>query len=361
MPRVNGVMQLPPGSYGEPNTTIKSAPYNAVLDDFVNDANNARPIPAGGTGATSASGARTALGLAIGTNVQAYDALLQAISALTTSADKLIYTTGVDTVALATLSSFGRTLIDDADAAAARTTLGAQASSAALTSIAGLTTAADRLPYTTASNTYAVTTLTAFGRTLIDDADAATARATLGLTIGTNVQAYDAALQAISGLAVTDGGFIVGTGTTFAIETGATARASLGLVIGTNVQAYDAALQAISGLATTDGGFIVGNGSAFVLESGATARASLGLGGLSTLDLSDLVYSGSSSTNISFPIGTTIAVFTDSTLYNLGATVTIRLGSAADFYSLGSGTVVSGTWRCRGTISGERQFFQRVS
>lgn len=34
--------------------------------------------------------------------------------------------------------------------------------------------------------------ISAFGATLVDDADAATARATLGLVIGTNVQAYDA-------------------------------------------------------------------------------------------------------------------------------------------------------------------------
>jgi len=40
----------------------------------------------------------------------------------------------------------------------------------------------------------------------------------------------------------------------------------------------DAQLQDVAGLATTDGGFIVGNGSNFVLESGSTARDSLGLG-----------------------------------------------------------------------------------
>ena len=46
--------------------------------------------------------------------------------------------------------------------------------------------------------------------------------------------------------------------------------------VGVNVQAYDAGLADIAGLAVTDSNFIVGNGSNWVVESGATARASLG-------------------------------------------------------------------------------------
>lgn len=49
---------------------------------------------------------------------------LALIQALTLAADKLIYATAVDAVALATLTAFARTLIDDADAAAMRSTLG---------------------------------------------------------------------------------------------------------------------------------------------------------------------------------------------------------------------------------------------
>jgi hypothetical protein len=46
----------------------------------------------------------------------------------------------------------------------------------------------------------------------------------------------------------------------------------------------DAQLQDVAGLAVTNGGFIVGDGSNFVLETGATARTSLGLGSSATAD-----------------------------------------------------------------------------
>lgn len=63
---------------------------------------------------------------------------------------------------------------------------------AGLTSIAGLTTAANKMLYTTAADVYAVADLTAAGRAILDDADAAAQRVTLGLEIGVDVQGYDA-------------------------------------------------------------------------------------------------------------------------------------------------------------------------
>lgn len=56
-----------------------------------------------------------------------------------------------------------------------------QAVAVPLTAISAVTPAADRVPYFTGASTAAVAPLTAFGRTLIDDVDAATARTTLGL------------------------------------------------------------------------------------------------------------------------------------------------------------------------------------
>lgn len=145
---------------------------------------------------------------------QASSALLTALAGLTTAADQLIYATAANTFSTAALTSFGRSVIACTNVAAIFTLLGLgtaatkatgdfaaavhthaisdvtnltttlagkQASSALLTAIAGITSAADQLVYNTGTNTVSTTTLTSFARSLLDDADAATMRSTLAL------------------------------------------------------------------------------------------------------------------------------------------------------------------------------------
>ena len=222
-----------------------------------------------------------------------------------------------------------------------------QTQNAILTDLAGLTQATDKLPYFDSGTTAATTTLTSFGRSLIDDADAATARATLGvdsagtdnstpvtlasvasnylslsgqqITAGTvpislggtgattaanarTALGVDAAgtdnstpvtlasvasnYLSLSGQEITAGTVPISLGGTGA-TTAANARTALGLAIGTNVQAYDADLTIIAGLSSADGNFIVGSATGWVVESGATARTSLGLGTAATTDTGD--------------------------------------------------------------------------
>lgn len=116
-----------------------------------------------------------------------------ALATVTPAANKLPYFDGASSAALADLSAFVRTLTGSADAPTFLTALDAE-----LAAIAGLTSAADRLPYFTGSGTAALATFTAAGRALVDDADAAAQLTTLGVStfIKTLIDDADAATAA---------------------------------------------------------------------------------------------------------------------------------------------------------------------
>src|SRR3990167_7195993 len=127
-------------------------------------------------------------GYTIGSDIQAYDAGLASLASLAYVSTSFVKYTAADTFTLDTATY--------------------QPSDATLISIALLGTEGDKTIYTTGIDTWAETGLTAFGRSIIDDADEATFKATVNLEIGTDVQANDATLTALAGLTYVSAAFI---------------------------------------------------------------------------------------------------------------------------------------------------------
>jgi hypothetical protein len=197
-----------------------------------------------------------------------------------------------------------------------------QTYSSGITSIAGLTTAADQMLYTTAPNVYATTALTslsrtvlatsttgahltaigvsAFAQTMLDDADAVTVRSTLGLgsmatqssgsvsVSGGTLTGVTVATPTITNPTITGGSFTGMTDIAIAdggtgASTASSARANLGL--------QDMSTQAPGAVAIT-GGSITGITDLAIADGGtgastdSGARTNLGLGNVdNTSDL----------------------------------------------------------------------------
>lgn len=134
MPRTGGIFSLISSYFAVDGATIDTAQHNPVLEDIAQALTDS--LPRNGAAAMTGNlnmGAKKITNLAAGTaagdvmrkdQVQPVDAKLTALAGLTAAANKLPYFTGASAAAVTDLTAFARTLLDDADAAAGRGTLG---------------------------------------------------------------------------------------------------------------------------------------------------------------------------------------------------------------------------------------------
>lgn len=180
------------------DVTISGGTISGITDLAIDD---------GGTGASTASGARTNLGLAIGTDVQAYSSSLNQLSTAFDTADVFVYASASGVVSTASVGSVGLAVISGTSASGIRSTIGLgsiavqDAGSVAISggTISGVTLAADNV-------TISGGTITAITDLAIADggtgaSTAGDARTNLGLIIGSDVQAYSSTLSDIATVA----------------------------------------------------------------------------------------------------------------------------------------------------------------
>jgi len=307
----------------------------------------------GGTGASSASGARTNLGLVIGTDVLAPSGSGASLTGLTSTQVGLgSVTNDAQTKASVvpnTVPSAGQLHVGNAGGTAFGVVSlsgdAAIASTGAITLTNGAGTRTNLGLGSIATQAASSVTITGGSVTGITDlavadggtgaSDAATARTNLGVAIGSNVQAYNSDLAAIAALTPTNDDIIQRKAGAWVNRTIAQLSADLGIAAG--YQPLDSDLTAIAALTTTSYGR-----SVLALADAAALRTLGGLGTISTQASNSVSITGGSITGI-----TDLAVADGGTGASDAPTARTNLGLGSIATQSSSSVSISG-----GTISG---------
>jgi len=313
---------------------------------------------------------------------QPLDAGLTSLSNLTTSADKMVYTTASDTYAATDLTSAGRALLDDTDAAAQLITLGLNATAAEINLLDGVTastTEINLLDGVTASTvelnyvdgvTAPIQTQFSGKQPLDSDLTALANLATTGVVVRTGTgTAATRAIGAGIGLTISNGTGVAGD-PTLAADLASQVEAETG-TDNTKLMTPLRVKQAVDDRVSTDSD-LVGVDPTLLTTRGTIATAiaaiptpsapttaevlSATAGGLSGAVGTEIVAWNGSATDIA--INGTIAG--SSLYYNVNVTAlnpfsTLLQAPAFSTITASNGLPLTGTWRARTACPGKYQ------